>query len=84
MYKFKFPLACFVGLLLIASCNGDRTEMEKISRHRADSLFNAMKPALEQQLDSVCQYKISHALQTQLDSLVEARKAEIIKLQQGL
>ncbi|MBK8954508.1 MAG: hypothetical protein IPM34_02995 [Saprospiraceae bacterium] len=72
------------GLMLFISCGGDKTEIEKISRVKADSIFQLQKPDLELKLDSLCKYKLEQALQYKLDSIVGQRKSEIIKLQEGL
>lgn len=68
----------------LASCTGNHTELEQISRHRADSVFQLQIPALDMQLDSMCIQKMEYALQFKLDSIIQQRKSEIIKLQEGL
>lgn len=69
---------------MLFACGHDQTEMEKISRHKADSLFQLRIPVLEGRLDSICVQKMNDALQYKLDSIVLQRKSEIIKLQEGL
>lgn len=74
----------FILFFSLLACGADQTELEKESRHQADSLFNLRRPQLELELDSICQMKLKNAMETQLDSIIEVRKSEIIKLQEGL
>ncbi|MBK9108563.1 MAG: hypothetical protein IPM92_09400 [Saprospiraceae bacterium] len=71
-------------IVILPACANDQTEVEKISRHKADSLFQLQIPALEGSIDSICIHKMNYALQYKLDSIVLQRKSEIIKLQKGL
>ncbi|MCC6754721.1 MAG: hypothetical protein IT266_12135 [Saprospiraceae bacterium] len=74
----------FLLLLLSASCGNGNAEIERLSRIAADSLFHRMQPALERELDSICSVRAHTTIDSQLDSIIEARKAEILKLRQSL
>lgn len=80
MKVIKTGIICFVLL----SCSNDNNKIEQISRKKADSLFQSELASMDAELDSLCKLKYSSGFQAKLDSLVEARRIEIINLQEGL
>jgi hypothetical protein len=71
-------------MLMTASCDSSNAEIERLTRVAADSLFHQMQPVLERELDSICSVRTQTTIGSQLDSIIEARKAEILKLRQSL
>lgn len=73
----------FLVLFSIA-CGEPDEKLERIARVRADSLFQNEKKELDSHLDSICKARNLSEFQRSLDSIVEIRKNEILKLQQDL
>lgn len=67
--------------LIISSCTDQNKEMERISFQTADSLFIANKANYESIADSLCQELSNIKKQFWIDSIIQIRKEQIIKLQ---
>ena len=79
----KHP-SILIFAFFMTACGDADEKLERIARSRADSLFLMEKKQLDMKMDSSCKAKAENQFQHTLDSIVEKRKYEIIKLQQDL
>ncbi len=78
------PGNLLLTLILLWSCGEDIRTIERRAKYKADSLFQYEYSGIIKFQDSICELKQSKDMSNLLDSIVEIRKQEIIKLQQGL
>jgi len=71
----------FILFLIISACSDPGKEMERISFQTADSLFITNKANYELIADSLCQELSNLKKQFWIDSIIQIRKEQIIKLQ---
>ena len=71
----------FILFLIISACSDRGKEMERISFQTADSLFITNKANYELIADSLCQELSNLKKQFWIDSIIQIRKEQIIKLQ---
>jgi hypothetical protein len=71
-------------VVCMASCGDDIRTLERRAKYMADSIFQYEYSVIVKSHDSICTIKMGMNMQNKLDSIVEIRKMEILKLQQGL
>lgn len=77
-------ISCLLFLLMWMSCGEDIRSLDRRAKYKADSLFQYEYPVIIKTQDSICNLKKDMNKQVLLDSIVEIRKQEIIKLQEDL
>jgi len=79
--KLNIRIVIIIIYLIISSCADQNKELERISFQTADSLFIANKSNYESIADSLCQELSNLKKQFWIDSIIQIRKEQIIKLQ---
>jgi high-affinity K+ transport system ATPase subunit B len=71
-------------LLFFSACADESYKVEQKVGFIADSLFRTEKDLIHREMDSLCQVNKVKRHDFVLDSIIEVRKEEILKLQRGL
>ena len=75
---------CAGILLLFGACADESYKVEQKVSFIADSLFRKEQDLIHREMDSLCMVIKVQRHNFVLDSIIEVRKEEILKLQRGL
>ncbi|HRH99613.1 MAG TPA: hypothetical protein PK006_01060 [Saprospiraceae bacterium] len=71
-----------VSILILVSCSDQNVQIQKLAKHKSDSLFYAEIKVFDSLADSLCLIYKSNMKQIFIDSLIQQRKVEIEKIHQ--